>query len=169
MAQVWTVSTLAALTLVGAGAGVYLGQGAIADINPLYFSMPGGTKSYAALTPHNSQDVYHAAAARTDDGAGLGDGCVACRTYPEEYLPRRDAEIDAYLEGGEEPEPELFAAVAQGAQYAEAPNTERVMIETYSRYPIDNEEALRHEQAMEAVEELETPAQLQTEIEPVGL
>jgi hypothetical protein len=169
MAQVWTVSTLAALTLVGAGVGVHLGQTAIADINPLYFSMPGGTKSYTALTPNKPSDVYHAGFAKVDDGSGLGDGCVGCRAYPEEYVPRRDPEVDAYLEGAEQAVPELYGAVAQGSQYAEAPDAERVLIETYSRYPVDNEELRRHEQAVEAAVEPQVPVLLQEEAEPVGL
>lgn len=140
MAHATTFSTLAALALVGAGTGVHLGRSAISQINPLYYSPLNTTKSYAALTPHRSVEGTSSAArlAAIEDAAALGDGCVGCATYPEEYFPQRDGLEDGYSASAWSSRNEEPAAVEYAA-YQEAPaapDPAREDIERYSSYPV---------------------------------
>ncbi|HEV2746013.1 MAG TPA: hypothetical protein VGW34_01785 [Allosphingosinicella sp.] len=167
MAHPLTLPTVAMLALAGTGLGVHLGRAAIDEINPLYFSMPQATQSYAALTPHKSDDSAPPARdiSAVEYGAALGRGCIGCGAYPEEYRPRRDPDLDAYLARSWAPEeaPTLEQAVVQVRQYAEAADEERRLIEAYSRYPVTAEELRLHEQAIEAAVESRTEPQLEPE------
>src|SRR5688500_8372835 len=68
----------------------------------------------------------------------LGSGCVGCRTYPVEYVPQHDPEVDRYVEGGliRAPEPTQVVMVEQAA----APDPARERIQLYSSYPVSSEE-----------------------------
>jgi hypothetical protein len=50
MAHPLTVPTIGVLALAGAGLGLYLGNSAISEINPLYFTDPP-SRFHADLTP----------------------------------------------------------------------------------------------------------------------
>jgi hypothetical protein len=173
MAHPLTLPTVAMLALAGTGLGVYLGRAAVDEINPLYFSLPEATRSYAALTPNRGDDfdaLRPREVAATEYGAALGRGCVGCRTYPEEYFPRRDPAVDAQLERSwSDEEPAVQQAVQQLPQFAAARSEEQRLIEAYSRYPVDEEEMRRHERALEVVVEPVAEAQAEAEPVPVGL
>src|SRR5687768_17027176 len=96
MANPFTISTVTALALTGAGLGLYLGKSAIAEINPAYF---GGAYSesrfHADLVPNRPN--FDAQQARLQDASlvsGYGTGCVGCLTYPEEYFPNPEPAIE---------------------------------------------------------------------------
>jgi len=151
MAQGSKWAALAIVSLAGVGGGAYLGRSAIAEIDPLYFSAPQGTKSYAALGSYQSPDWAEAkpASLQTDDGLGLGTGCIGCRAYPEEYRPDRrgiDEDgnvVDPYAATNPPTRYALFEpAEPTGAELAEVAlrETELRDIERYSTYPVTQEQ-----------------------------
>lgn len=151
MAQGSKWAALAIVCLGGVSGGAFLGRSAIAEINPLYFSAPQGTKSYAALGPHQSSDWAEAkpATLRTDDGVGLGTGCIGCRAYPEEYRPdRRGIDPDgSFVDPYAATNPPTRYAVYEPAQptqadLADAAQREAELrdIERYSTYPVTQEQ-----------------------------
>lgn len=94
MPQSMTISALAFLAIGGAAGGVYLGKAAVAEIDPVHYA---GTwkeaRFHSDLVPGAAdRDRYDV---RQASFAGLGDGCVNCRTYPEEYVPQHDGSVDA--------------------------------------------------------------------------
>lgn len=97
MAYPFSLSSLAALALVGTGAGLFLGKSAISEINPAYFgSHYSETRFHSDLVPGGAN--FDRAPKLTDATLeyGLGSGCVGCQTYPEEYFPVHDPAVDGY-------------------------------------------------------------------------
>jgi len=101
MAQTLRLPIAGALAIAGIGAGIHLGHSALAEINPIYYqTVP--TRFHSDLVPNSSSTPAPIAAlAQTEAGAALGNGCIGCRAYPEEYIPIHDASVDA--------EPALYA------------------------------------------------------------
>lgn len=94
MAQSMTLPLVGALALAGVGAGIQLGHSALAEINPIYYSAPP-TRFHSDLVANPpSMAAPQMAVAETEQAAPLGNGCVGCRTYPEEYYPIHDATVD---------------------------------------------------------------------------
>lgn len=90
-------STFTALALLAAGgtfSGVWLGKSAVAEIDPVHYSTAVPSRFYSDMVP--GAGGANSDARSTADFAGLGDGCVNCRTYPEEYVPQHDGSADAY-------------------------------------------------------------------------
>jgi hypothetical protein len=81
------------LAVAGVGTGIYLGQAAIAEIDPMYFEKPP-TRFHADLSPYRPSDSARRSMLASAEEPSLGTACVGCRTYPEEYRPIRDASID---------------------------------------------------------------------------
>jgi hypothetical protein len=137
-----TLPIMAGLSILGAALGITLGKSAIAEINPAYFSEPEDD-FHADLVPYRSPDwaqanaVQYRAAQQPVIVGQLGSGCVGCRTYPVEYYPRHDPEVDRYVEGGliRAPEPTQVVVVEQ------APDPARERIQLYSSYPVSSQEA----------------------------
>ena len=161
-----TLPIIAGLSILGASLGVTLGRSAISEINPAYFSDPEDS-FHSDLVPYRSPDwaQVHAAeyrAAQQPVRVGeLGSGCIGCRDYPVEYVPRREPAVDGYSDG--------YAASAPAAAPAQiyivetpAPDPARARIQAYASYPVSSEE--RPPQAAEVVQ-----ASAEESTEPTGL
>ena len=144
-----TLPVLAGLSILGAALGITLGNSAIAEINPAYFN-EAEDDFHADLVPYRSSDwgQVHQAEYRSAQQpvivGELGSGCVGCRTYPVEYIPRHDPAVERYAEGGygesrvlRAPEPTYVEGVAT----AVAPDPDRERIVRYASYPLSSEES----------------------------
>ena len=138
-----TLPIMAGLAILGAAAGVNLGRSAVAEINPAYFSDPEDS-FHADLVPYRSPDWAQVQAAEYRAAqqpvlvGDLGSGCVGCRDYPVEYVPRHDPAVDGYQVGY------AASAPAQPAQIVIvetlAPDPARERIQAYASYPVSSEE-----------------------------
>ena len=72
-----TVRIAALSALLSMGIGIDLGRATIAEIDPLYFSMLPSER------------------VQRPTGRDSGFECIGCRTYPEEYRPRADPQVEA--------------------------------------------------------------------------
>jgi hypothetical protein len=138
-----TLPVVAGLSILGAALGITLGKSAIAEINPAYFN-EAEDDFHADLVPNRGLDgsqvqqlAYHAAQQPVIVGE-LGSGCVGCRTYPVEYVPRHDPAVDLYADGAllRAPEPTNVEAV----ETAPPPDPDRERIVRYASYPVSAEE-----------------------------
>jgi hypothetical protein len=136
-----TLPVMAGLAILGVALGVGFGKSAVADINPAYFSKAEDS-FHGDLVPNRGPDwapVHQAdyrAAQQPVVFGDLGTGCVGCRDYPVEYVPRHDPAVDRYVEGGTLPEP-AQAAVAEAAP---APDPDRERIQRYASFPVSSDE-----------------------------
>ena len=138
-----TLPIMAGLSILGAALGITLGKSAIAEINPAYFN-EGDDEFHADLAAYRSPDwaQVHQAEYRAVQQpvivGELGSGCIGCRAYPVEYVPRHDPAVDAYVEGGliRAPEP----TVVTPAEPAPAADPDRERIVRYASYPVSSEE-----------------------------
>jgi hypothetical protein len=157
MAATTTLPIMAGLAILGAAAGVNLGRSAVAEINPAYFSDPEDS-FHADLVPYRSPDWAQVQAAEYRAAqqpvlvGDLGSGCIGCRDYPVEYVPRHDPAVDGYQDG--------YAASAPAAVPAQiyiveapAPDPARERIQAYSSYAVSS-----NEKPAELVEAAEAPA-----------
>lgn len=157
-----TLPTLAGLAILGAALGVSLGQSAISEINPAYFSDPEDS-FHSDLVPYRSPDWAQVQAAGYPAAqqpvlvGELGSGCIGCRDYPVHYVPVHDPAVDGYGDGYAASAPEPAQIVIVETPAAADPARER--IQAYASYPVSEEE--RPAQAAEAP--AEQPA------EPTGL
>lgn len=144
MAQAALLPVMALLSVLGTGTGVYLGKSAVAEIDPIYFSSPIEARFHSDLAANGSPDwsAVHLqeTAAMAADTHGLGSGCIKCREYPEEYVPRHDAAVDAFISGDPAPVAR-FAALEEGSAQPAAPDPERERIERYSSFVVTEEGA----------------------------
>lgn len=157
-----TLPVIAGLSILGASLGVTLGRSAISEINPAYFSDPEDS-FHSDLVPYRSPDwaqvqasEYRAAQQPVLVG-DLGSGCIGCRDYPVEYVPRHDPAVDGYEDGyaASAPQPAQIVIVETPA----APDPARERIQLYSSYPVSSDE--------KPAQVAEAPAQEPTE--PTGL
>jgi hypothetical protein len=139
-----TLPIMAGLTIAGAALGISLGQSAVAEINPAYFT-EAEDSFHSDLVPYRSPDwaqvqaaEYRAAQQPVVIG-DLGSGCIGCRDYPVEYVPRHDPAVDGYEDG-------YAASASQPAQIvivetpAAAPDPARERIQAYASYPVSSDE-----------------------------
>jgi hypothetical protein len=156
-----TLPIMAGLSILGAALGVGLGRSAIAEINPAYFN-EAEDSFHADLVPYRSPDwaqvhsaEYRAAQQPVIVGE-LGSGCIGCRDYPVEYVPRHDPLVDRYVEGGllRAPEPTNVATV----ETPPAADPERERIQLYSSYRVSSEEPSPAAPAEVAEAPVEEPA-----------
>jgi hypothetical protein len=157
-----TLPIMAGLAILGAAAGVNLGRSAVSEINPAYFN-DADDSFHADLVPYRSPDwaqvqasEYRAAQQPVLVG-DLGGGCIGCRTYPVEYVPRHEPAVDGYQDG-------YAASASQPAQVVivetpAAPDPARERIRLYSSYPVSSDE--------KPAEVAQAPAETATE--PTGL
>ena len=140
-----TLPVMAGLSILGAALGITLGKSAVAEINPAYFN-EAEDDFHADLVPYRSPDwgqvhqaEYRAAQQPVIVGE-LGSGCIGCRTYPVDYVPRHDPAVDRYVEGGliRAPEPTVVEGVETAAMPAPDPDRERIV--RYASYPVSSEE-----------------------------
>ena len=141
-----TLPIMAGLSILGAALGITLGKSAISEINPAYFSDPEDS-FHSDLVPYRSPDwaqvqaaEYRAAQQAVVIG-DLGSGCIGCRDYPVEYVPRHDPAVDGYRQGYEDgyaamaPKPATIVVVE-----TPAPDPARERIQAYASYPVSSDE-----------------------------
>lgn len=138
-----TLPIMAGLSILGAALGVTLGKSAISEINPAYFSDPEDS-FHSDLVPYRSPDWAQVQAAEYRAAqqpvlvGDLGSGCVGCRDYPVDYVPRHEPAVDGYSDGY------AASAPAQPAQIVivetPAPDPARERIEAYASYPVSSGE-----------------------------
>jgi hypothetical protein len=156
-----TLPIMAGLAIVGAALGVGLGRSAIAEINPAYLNK-GEDSFHADLVPYRSPDwaqvhqAEHRSAQQPVLVGGLGSGCIGCRDYPVEYVPRHDPAVDAYAGGELLRAPEPTQVVYTEAAPADP---ERERVQRYASYPVSSEERPM-ETAEAPVEEAAAPTGL---------
>ena len=142
--QIMTLPMSAMLSLAGAALGIYLGNSAIAEINPAYFTSPErGTSFHSDLAGYRSPDSASGAQANLYDAAStepLYHGCIGCRSYPEDYLPVHEASLGKVHAGWASTSYEVPAEPADDVM---TPQRARSLsdIERYARYPITMEDA----------------------------
>jgi hypothetical protein len=149
-----TLPIMAGLAILGAAAGINLGRSAVSEINPAYFSEPEES-FHADLSPYRGPDwaqvqaAEYTAAQQPVVVGDLGSGCIGCRDYPVEYVPRHDPAVDGSQDG-------YAASAAQPAQIVivetpAAPDPARERIAQYASYPVSSDE--KPAQAAEATAE----------------
>ncbi|HWH18327.1 MAG TPA: hypothetical protein VNT77_08355 [Allosphingosinicella sp.] len=145
MAHPFTLPTLAALAVGGAGLGVYLGKSAISEIDPLYFSSPySESKFFADLVPNPPGDGVPANIQNISLPTDYGTGCVGCRMQAELYHPVTEVRIPVYSV------PYAYEPVRpdQGVEEIDsdsklARRAARESIERYAHYQVSSEEPAR--------------------------
>lgn len=160
MRQPWVLMAMIAPLFGAAAVGVQLGEAAVADIDPLYFSGQRAGSSFAALTPHGP--------ARLSNGSwqgpqitGPGDHGSSCIRCPDRIdLPNPDA-AEQFAAGDPAPwqEPAAVEMAAIAAPLAAERDEARALIEVYARYPVTAEEEVQHQAALAvAIAEQAAPA-----------
>ena len=150
-----TLPILAGLSLMGAGGGIYLGRSAVAEINPAYFGQAEDS-FHADLVPYRSPDWAQVQAAEFHQApvvGGLGSGCIGCRDYPVEYVPRQDPAIEVYAGGATATADQAQALLTAPEPTEASRDAEHERVEIYASYPV------RSEQASAPAEEPEAPAE----------
>ena len=164
-----TLPTIAGLALLGSVGGAWLGNSAISEINPVYYT-EREPRFHADLSPYQSPDWAQVQVGEYQEASlieGLGTGCIGCRDYPEDYVPRPDPAVDGHEDGwaastGFEPA-EVQAALAEAPA---DPEWERVG--RYAAYRVSAEER-EEERADEEALRAEESASQDGEAEAVGL
>jgi hypothetical protein len=130
---------MSALTVAGAGLGVYLGKSAIAEMNPAYFTSPVSTfhADLVAAAPNFGTSPL---TARSETFEGLGTGCVRCPEAPVEFASVTEV-------GFEDPEPALvrnpeivLAEIDRDIGLQLARRQAHAGVERYAHYPLSAEE-----------------------------
>ena len=137
-----TLPIIAGLSILGASLGVTLGRSAVSEINPAYFSDPEDS-FHSDLVPYRSPDWAQVQAAEYRAAqqpvlvGDLGSGCIGCRDYPVEYVPRHDPAVDGYQDGyaASAPAPAQIVIVE-----TPAPDPARERIQAYSSYAVSSDE-----------------------------
>jgi hypothetical protein len=138
-----TLPIMAGLAILGTAVGINLGHSAVSEINPAYFSDPEDS-FHSDLVPYRSPDWAQVQAAEYRAAqqpvlvGDLGSGCVGCRDYPVEYVPRHAPAVDGYT---------VYAANAPAPAPAQvyvveaaAPDPARERIQAYASYPVSADE-----------------------------
>jgi hypothetical protein len=128
-----TLPVLGGLAILGAAAGVTLGQNAVAEINPLYFgSAPD--RFHADQVPQRPnwtapQPVQYSAATAAD---GLGNGCFGCGGERVEYYaaPAITTYTDSWAADAERASAPVEPAYVEQA----VPDPERDRVVRYAIY-----------------------------------
>jgi hypothetical protein len=146
-----TLPTLAGLALLGTAFGVHLGQGAVSEIDPFWFTKPDSGTFYADMTP-NRPDWSAPQPLRASQDVPIVE-CVGCLTK------RDDATLWAGAYPGEETvsageevyrpaaAPRAGASDAAYVVQAAAPDPERERVVRYTRYAVTEAEAAAEAQA----------------------
>lgn len=136
MPQSIALSSLALLAAGGAMGGVYLGRSAVAEIDPVHYSASIPAKFYAEMVP-GGYDPDRAQPISEASAEGYGDGCVNCRTYPVEYVPRHDASMDAFQNAYPETGPSQIDAMLAAVDRQIAEINRGAAVQRYASYPVE--------------------------------
>ena len=141
-----TLPIMAGLSILGAALGINLGRSAVSEINPVYFN-EADDSFHSDLVPYRSPDwaqvqaaEYRAAQQQPVLVGDLGSGCIGCRDYPVEYVPRHDPAVDGYQDGYAASAPEPAPAQIVIVETAAAPDPARERIARYASYPVSSDE-----------------------------
>ncbi len=145
MANPLMLPTAAMLSLVGAALGVFLGNGAINEINPVHYQTEEPrSRFHADLTPQGYRDwasVQVAEFRAAESGTDLGSGCVGCRTYPEEYVPVHEASLGkAHTAWAEVTEEAVSEPLVQPAVEVRDDEADLEQVEAYAHFPVTADE-----------------------------
>lgn len=159
-----TMPIVAGLALIGSALGVSLGRSAIAEINPAYFRDPE-VAFHSDLVPYRSPDWAQVQALEYQQAGaadGLGSGCVGCRAFPAEYVPRHEPAVDGYQDGWVTP-PRASSAPTEVvlAEEEAAPDPERASVLRYASYRVSDDE--RRAAPIEDEAEKDAPVYASTE------
>jgi hypothetical protein len=147
-----------ALALIGAGTGLHLGWGAIGEINPLYFSkVEAATSFHGDLVPGRSHDPStQGPSIEQSDALALGSGCIGCRSYPVDYRPIPDPDIERIYAPAEQrtatPPIELAAYQQEAPEQAARRKADLERVELYARAPVTVEEVRVETASVETVD-----------------
>jgi hypothetical protein len=162
-----TLPVVAGLALLGTGAGLWLGNSAISQINPVYYS-EAEDRFHADLVPYRSPDWAQVQVTEYQDAGlieGLGSGCIGCRTWPEEYVPRSDPGMDGVEDGWAAST--AYSPTEVQAALAEAPDDpEWEQVGRYASYQVSADERAEEEADRAA---LRAESAEEEEREPIGL
>ena len=149
MAYRKTLPIVAGLSILGAGAGLLLGEAAVSEINPAYYSTPI-SRFHADQVPHRSPDWAQSQVSAPQEVPydGLGAGCIGCGGAVDQvYAAPAVATYDSSWSADARRAAEVAVAPAEPAP---DPALERVA--RYASYPVSSEEA---ESRATAVQEAE--------------
>jgi hypothetical protein len=165
VAQVMTLSAVAALSVAGAGLGVQLGRSAIAEINPIYYSAPpSSSRFYADLTPNH----YIAAAWQAPQSADYwstdldANGRAPCSDCAENFVDELYSAMN---------EPRFAPPAVRPAEPSRqlAPNE----LDRYMSFPVTQDEARRanaYDQSLARSDQpLAEPRREEAEGQPQGM
>jgi hypothetical protein len=138
-----TLPILAGLSILGGLFGIYLGNSAIAEINPAYFSEPE-TRFHADSVPYRSPDWAQVGAAEDAQLAEAPVNCIGCLAWPQEYRPVADRAVEIWEEDRPAGAP-ASAAIADPQPVVAAENPEWERIQAYASYPVGADERLAAE------------------------
>jgi hypothetical protein len=162
MAHPLTFPALGFLALAGVGLGLHLGNASVSEINPLYFQEPP-TRFHSDLAAYQSPaSTGYSARADAASRLELGTGCIGCRTYPEEYFPRRDPAVESAYESGPSEQAPVQLAVAESEPDPDLMKRQADLdrLQRYSSYAV---------QAVEAQEREPIPATASAEAEATAI
>ena len=170
MTRPMMLGTIAMLSIAGSALGVYLGKGAIAEIDPVYFSSPPPSRFFADLTPAgynpDTPDRAH-----PDDfwaselNVSGRPECFDCGNF---VATAALSEPWVYVS---EPPEEMHEPVAIDASVPVRPPA-RVQIERYAYFPVTIEEAreaAEREQEYASRDPARTRVQASAEAAPIGM
>lgn len=139
MLRAKTVSIVGGLAVLGSASGLYLGQAAIGEISPAFFSEREASAFYADMSANRPSAAPNSALASLGSDVSI-TSCTGCRAFPEDYRPLRDASIEAELTGWSAPETYAPELTAEEAPAAAEPDLEREAIARYSTYAVATEQ-----------------------------
>lgn len=167
MSHPLTLPVVAGLAMLGSGVGVWLGNSAISEINPVYYS-EAEDRFHADLAPYRSPDWAQVQVTEYQDAGlieGFGTGCIGCETWPEEYIPRPEPAVDGVEEGWAAGT--AYSPAEVQAALAETPvDPEWEQVGRYASWPVRADERAE-EEADEAA--LRAESAEEDDREPVGL
>ena len=141
MAHPLTVPSLSVLALAGVGLGVFLGQAAISEISPAYFSDPS-PRFHADLAPHRSESAP-AGLPQQRSVLALGSACIDCGSGAGERYPVYEAGAAGYRSGyaASADVPEPIHVPAEPSPEDVEHQVELARVELYASYPVSQDEA----------------------------
>jgi len=150
-----TLAILAGLSISGAVAGVYLGNSAVGEIDPVHFGTEDASTFHADLVPYRSDDGSEVRLAAVQGEVPIVS-CTGCRAYPEEYRPIADPALERVWA----PAPATVDHAATPSPVEEAeqamPDPEREAIVRYASYKVA---AVEEAPLAAETETLEAPAE----------
>ena len=144
MAHLPTLAALGTLAVLGATAGVHLGQSAIAEIDPIYFTEAPRRLHFDPGQTSNSAWAPQVASPGSPPVFPVIDECIGCDDRmgqfprPESLAAVEDTGAATILPIFQEPEADLKKPIHAAAR----PRSDLAMLEGYDRYPVTGRQAV---------------------------